>query len=74
MNTRQKGCEGSMAIKQDISIAYDKLEWNFLETMMHKLGFDDMCISRIMTCVTIVSYSILVNGQPNSIIKPSRAL
>lgn len=37
--------------------------------MMRKLGFNEIRIARIMTCVNIVSYSILINGQPGSIIK-----
>lgn len=41
---------------------------------MHKLIFNDMWISRIITCVSIVSYSILVNGQPSSVFQPTRGL
>lgn len=42
MKTKQKCQEGSMSIKLDISKAYDKLEWNFLEAMMRKLGFREV--------------------------------
>lgn len=63
MKIRQKlGCEGSMVIKLDISKTYDKLEWIFLEVMMCKLGYNDVWISMIMTCVTTFSYSVLVHG------------
>lgn len=60
-----------MAIELDISKAYDKLEWSFLKEMMKKLGFNNLWISMIMTCVTIVGYATLIKGQPNSIIKLS---
>lgn len=63
-----------MAIKFDVSKAYDKLEWSFHDAMMRRLGFDDVWIDRVMTCVSAVSYSMLVNGQSSSIIKPSRGL
>lgn len=73
MKTRQKlGREGSMAIKLDIFKAYDKLEWIFLEVMMRKLGYNDVWISMIMTCVTTFSYSVLVNGQPSFVFQPFR--
>lgn len=42
--------------------------------MVIKLGFDSVWISRIMTCVTMVSYSVLVNGHPRSRFRPTRGL
>lgn len=63
-----------MAIKLNISKAYDKLEWSFLNEMMKKLGFHDLWISRIMARVTTVTYATLINDQPDSIIKPSRSI
>lgn len=74
MKKRKKGCKGNMAIKLDISKAYDKMEWSFLETMMRKLGFVETCISKIMTCVATLSYAVLVNGLPSQVITPTRGL
>ncbi|XP_042983267.1 uncharacterized protein LOC122312669 [Carya illinoinensis] len=74
MQSRQKGREGSMAIKLDISKAYDRVEWEFLQTMLTKLGFSDKCRKLIMACVKFVSYSVVVNGIPGDIIWPTRGL
>jgi len=51
METRLKSRNGSMALKLDMSKAYDRLEWDFLEAMMRKLGFADRWVRLIMTCV-----------------------
>lgn len=57
-------------IKLNISKAYDKLELSFLEVVMRKLRFSEMWISRIITCVTTISYSILGNRQLGSVLSP----
>lgn len=41
---------------------------------MRKLGFDEVWISRLMTCVTIISYAVLINGQPDPVITPFRGI
>lgn len=39
IHTRMWSKVGFMGIKLDMSKAYDRLEWAFLESVMHKLGF-----------------------------------
>ena len=63
-----------MALKLDISKAYDRVEWLFLEKILLRMGFREDWVALIMECITTVSYSILVNGEPNGLIKPSRGL
>ncbi|XP_042952203.1 uncharacterized protein LOC122289285 [Carya illinoinensis] len=74
MKVRKKGGQRNMAIKIDMSKAYDRIEWVFLEKIMRKMGFNSKCIDMIMKCVSIVSYSILLNGKPGQKIFPSRGL
>ena len=46
----------------------------FLEKILIKIGFPLTWVALIRECVTTVSYSILVNGEPKGMIGPSRFL
>ena len=39
MHSRKKGKKGSLALKLDISKAYVRVEWHFLQSIMEKMGF-----------------------------------
>lgn len=51
-----------MAIKVDMSKAYDRLEWTFLEKTLLAYGFHPTWTARIMTLVKGDSYKLKVNG------------
>lgn len=63
-----------LALKIDMNKAYDRLEWDFLEAIMTKMGFDLNWINLIMGYVSTVEFLVLVNGQPGNKFYPSRRL
>lgn len=63
-----------MAVKTDISKAYDRVEWNFLEQAMVQLGFNHIWIRWVMSCVRSVNYSVLINGSLYGNISPQRGI
>ena len=63
-----------MAMKLDMSKAYDQVEWFYLVKIMEKLGFCEKWASLVLECISTVSYSILVNGELKGDIRPSRGL
>ena len=71
---KKDGREGVMAIKLDMSKAYDRVEWDFIKQLMKKMGFHEKWIELIMHCITSISYSILVNGVAYGSITPMRGL
>ena len=74
IDQRKKGKEALMAIKLNMNKACNRVEWVYLEAMMKKMGFHDKWISLMMMCVTTMTYSVLINGEPKGIISPSRGL
>ena len=68
------GKEDYMAIKLDMSKAYDRVEWLYLESVMKRVGFTERWITLLMLCVKMISYSILVNGEPKGMIYPTRGI
>lgn len=63
-----------MAIKLDISKAFDKVEWLFLNAIMEQMGFHQKWRCWIMKCISTVTYSILINGVPTWQVIPQRGI
>lgn len=63
-----------MAVKTDISKAYDRIEYNFLENVLQKKGLDNQWIHWIMECVRSVSFLVLINGSPHDHFEASHGL
>ncbi|XP_026451715.1 uncharacterized protein LOC113352048 [Papaver somniferum] len=63
-----------MAIKLDLSKAFDILEWSFIIVVFKKLGFSEVWCHLIYQCISTVSYSVLINGSPSESFLPSRGI
>ena len=71
LKNKNVGKENFMSIKLDMSKAYDRVEWCFVECMMRKMGFSERWIGTIMDCISSVRYSFVLNGKVCGDIKPS---
>lgn len=74
MKRKSNGQDGVVALKLDISKAYDRVSWDYLRFRMEAMGFGKKWIRWVMLCVTYVSYSISFQGSIIGPIKPTRGL
>jgi len=74
IQNKRSGEDGYAALKLDMSKAYDRVGWPFMEKIMRRLGFHERWTSLIMKCITTVTYRIRVNGGLTERIVPTRGL
>ncbi|KAL9663020.1 hypothetical protein QQ045_027857 [Rhodiola kirilowii] len=74
MKCQNKQRHGFLSLKLDMSKAYDRIEWSFLERMMRALGFSEAWVKKIMVCVETVTYKVKINDQISEVVNPSRGL
>ncbi|KAL6141498.1 hypothetical protein ACLB2K_059786 [Fragaria x ananassa] len=69
-----KGVKGFMAWKVDLSKAYDKLSWNFIEQVLNEVKLPANFVKIIMSCVSTASYQIIVNEELSNSFSGSRGI
>ena len=69
---KKKGKMGYMVVKLDMEKTYDKLEWDFIRTIMSKLSFHYKWIG--WEFISMISYSLLINGNSEGKIHQSRGI
>ena len=74
ISQRNGGKIGEMALKLDMSKAYDRVEWSCLDKIMEKLGFVEHWRWLIMRCMSTISYAININGRPRGHIIRTRGI
>jgi hypothetical protein len=64
----------ALILKLDLMKAYDLINWDFLTLILHKVGFSLATIRWIMSCVSSVSYAVIINGEPSAFFQRDKGL
>lgn len=66
--------QGGVVFKIDLKKVCDHVEWSFVIYMLRRFGFRDKCGSWMGKCISTTSFTVLVNGSPFRLFKPSRGI
>jgi hypothetical protein len=61
-------------LKIDLSKAYDRVSWMYIQLLLTHLGFDVPFINWVMNCLTMAAFAVLINGPTSPFFTSERGL
>ncbi|KAL6328006.1 hypothetical protein AAG906_031350 [Vitis piasezkii] len=66
--------ESGVLCKLDLEKAYDRINWDFLLSVMQKMGFGEKWAGWIKWCLSTASFSVMINGSPTGFFRSTRGV
>ena len=66
--------EFGVLCKLDLAKTYDHINWDFLLTVTQKMGFGEKWAGWIRWCISIASFSVLINGSSSGFFQNTKGL
>ena len=74
IHSLEVGKQEGFLLMLDLSKAYDKVDWGFLDRILEAFGFNAKVRKLFSQLVFTPTFAVLVNGNPTKFFKPSRGL
>lgn len=63
-----------MLLKLDLSKAFDSLSWAYIQKILIAFGFAHSWVRWILSLISSVFFSVLINGSPSATFRPTRGI
>lgn len=74
LKNKRRGRQRFMAMKLDMSKAYNSVEWIYIQEMLLRMDFHKRFVEWIMQCISTPTYSFNINGEIVGSVKPTRGI